>query len=149
MTKFFDIYSSPIVRSFFSNLVDTSCEVTLPKFVEFELKLGKKLTRYENISGLVCYETEVDGYAVKFQFCDNPEQTDVEFFVSNGYERHNLPKRTKIAITRWLLAVWNVEKDNHTKFACSPCGGVGGFRGDYYSRFGFTWIDDTTMTLVK
>lgn len=126
--KFFDVYSSPVVAKLFSNLVDSSCQVELPKFIDFNFTLTKKLTTYKNISGLVVYETKIDGYDVKFQFCNNPEQTDVEFFVNNSYERHELPKRTKLAITRWLLAVFQIEKDNYNKMVCKPCGEKGGFR---------------------
>lgn len=51
------------------------------------------------------------------------------------------------------MAVWVIEQHNYDKFICSPCceGNKenNNWRGNYYSKFGFTWIDNKTMVLVK
>lgn len=152
--KFFDVYSSPIVRSFFSSYVDHSCAFNLVDKIEFETLVTKLATDYSRDSRQVSYSTVISGHSVVFTFTLEEDTAFVSFDIDYSFTRKDLSKHVKFKIIKWLLAVWSIEKHNFNKYVCSPCceGNTDSsinWRGAYYSKFGFTWIDDKTMILVK
>lgn len=152
--KFFDIYSSPIVRSFFSNFVDNTCVINLSSKVDFQTVVSKLTTDYSRDSRQVRYSTVIEGHCVVFTFTLEQDTAFVSFDIDYSFARKDLSKRLKFKIIKWLLGVWSIEQHNFKKYVCAPCcegnsSSDSNWRGDYYSKFGFVWTDDKTMTLIK
>lgn len=151
---FFDVYSSPILRCL--NILNaTPCSIEWNHQSDYTLLLSKRETNLEinKSNSHRIYSTVIDGQAIAFTFSGEVGNTvNVDFTVNHSFTRKELPKRTKLSITRWLLAVWKLECTNYTIYIAIPSGDVDSegsqWRGGYYSKFGFQWVDGKRMELI-
>lgn len=85
------------------------------------------------------FETEINEHVVTFEgnlICDG--YMDLLFTVDYTLERVDLPKRDKLAITKWLLSCWKIALQHHQKFSCCATNDDGsGWREKMYSKLGF------------
>lgn len=95
----------------------------------------------------IYFETEIDDMIITFEgnmICDN--YIDLLFTVDGSLERVELPRRTKLAITRWLLECWAVATAHHDKFSCCATDDDGtGWRAKMYSKLGFVREGDAMV----
>jgi hypothetical protein len=150
MSKFLDVYSSPIVRRFFSHLLANKCDIILPDHLGCYITVAKLETKYEVREDWTQYSTLIEGNVITFTFLrEDDGSIQLDFTVNHSFTRRdNLSKRAKLATVRWLLEVWAIEKHKSHRFICSPCRSEDDFRANYYSQFGFKWIDSHYMELV-
>ena len=85
------------------------------------------------------YEVELYGHSVTFEgnlICDG--YINLLFTVDYTLERVELPRKEKVAITRWLLECWKDALTRHNKFSCSATNDDGSaWRESMYSKLGF------------
>lgn len=88
----------------------------------------------------IYFMTEVNDMMITFEgnlICDG--YMDLLFTVDGSLERVELPKRDKLAITRWLLECWTVARQQHDKFSCCATDDDStGWRAKMYTKLGFT-----------
>ena len=103
-----------------------------------ELRLGRQLTTVDFDTDSIVYECEIDNNFVTFEGFDGDEGVNVLFTVNGTLARCDLPKLTKLAISRWLLACWTDIITKFDSFYCCPVeDGDGDWRAKYYSKIGF------------
>ena len=154
--SFFDIYSSPIVRTWFSNLVDTKCYINWCHLPQTRLTINELATKLEinkSNSHRVYFSVTDNHRIVCFTFVgDIGSEVNLNFTVNYSFTRRNIPKVTKITIIKWLLEVWKLERANYSSYNAVPSGNKNpnrvDFREKYYSRFGFKWINNKQMRLI-
>lgn len=62
---------------------------------------------------------------------------EINFKVDGDYERLDLSRSSKLAITRWLLGVWEVLKSQYSCFCCMPYEADGMWRHTTFAKLGF------------
>ena len=149
---FFNIYSSPIVQLF--TLKGGTCDIDWAHAPEYDTVIGRLETNVEisKYNSHRIYSTRVGTHTVTFTFSGDIGSTcDVDFTVDYSFDRPNLPKREKVAITRWLLAIWKLECANYSKYVAIPAGNTSDdgvqWRDGYYAKFGFVRINAKEMVL--
>lgn len=154
--QFFDVYSSPIVRSFFKSYLQTECLVDWnhsSNGYNFIVSKQNTVLFINSSNNHRSYNTTIGGQAVCFTFCGGiGDECQVDFTINYSFTRTDLPKRTKIAITRWLISVWQLECANYSKYVAIPSGNTDSngkqWRGDYYSKFNFKYVDAKRMEYI-
>ena len=103
-----------------------------------ELVLGRQLTVVDHDEDSVYYDCEIDGNIVTFEGIEGDEGVNVLFTVNGTLARCDLPKLTKLAISRWLLACWADMITKFDSFYCCPVKDEDGdWRAKYYKKMGF------------
>lgn len=148
---FFNIYSSPLVQLF--TLRGASCDRDWNHEPEYTTTIGRLETNVEisKSNSHRIYSTRVGTHTVTFTFSgDIGGECDVDFTVDYSFDRLDLPKREKVAITRWLLAIWKRECANYSVYKAIPAGNTENgvqWRDSYYAKFGFKRVDAKYMIL--
>lgn len=148
---FFNIYYSPLVQLF--SLRGNTCSIDWNHAPEYNTVIGRLNTNVEisKYNSHRIYSTRVGTHTVTFTFSGDIGGTaDVDFTVDYSFDRPNLPKREKVAITRWLLAVWQRECANYSVYKAMPAGNTENgvqWRDGYYAKFGFKRVDAKYMIL--
>ena len=157
MSNFTNIYASPIVSFLVAHSIinlPTTCAISWNHAPEYTTTIGRQTTTLEinSNNSYRVYAAVIDGHCVTFTFSGSIGGTaDVDFQVDYSFTRRELPRRTKCAVVRWLLAVWTLECANYKTYIAMPSGDTDAesgsqWRGDYYAKFGFAWITDKSMS---
>ena len=104
-------------------------------------------TRYCSLSKetitTITYEATIGGHYIELVATGSEEDLYVEFFVDDSTTRKDLD--CKVAITKYLLAVWKDLSTHHSKFSCDPAGGKKGWRAKLYMKLGFSYNKNTFL----
>jgi hypothetical protein len=154
--KFFDIYSSPIVRNFFAKYVASKCSINWAHSPSRTTTINSLTTTLEiNYSNSFrSYSTVVNSNVVTVTLHgDIGEQCDIDYAVNYSFTRTDLPRITKLKITKWLLAVWKLENTNYSAFVACPAGNLDNngtqWRTNTYTKLGFKPVDSKSMKYIN
>lgn len=152
MNTFLDVYSSPVVRIFFSNKVKRSCPITFNHKANNTITVNKLSTNLEinYNNSFRSYSTTINNNVVVVTMKgDIGQECQIDYTVNYSFTRVDLPKATKLKITKWLLAVWKLESANFSSFIACPAGNLDSngqqWRTTTYSKLGFEVIDSKSM----
>lgn len=115
--------------------------------IDTTLTITNQTTEFEYDVDSIYFSAEIADMTITFEgnlICDG--YMDLLFTVDGTLERLELPKRTKLAVTKWLLGCWAVAKTHHTKFSCCATDDDGsGWREAMYSKLGFVRESDAMI----
>ena len=140
---FFDIYRSPLATFFGRRWLSKECTIDWHEELEINISGYKTLIQtWKDRDGSIYiqYLAFIQDDSVEMVFSGNKNEVYVNFQINDSFEKSE-ETGNKIAIIKWLIKVWELEKINHSKCLCVPYGGHNGFRAEYYKRFGFKFIN--------
>ena len=106
-------------------------------------------TTVETDEGGLWFTSEINDMMITFEGNYYDGYLDLLFTVDGTLERVELSKKEKLAISRWLLACWNIALTKYDKFSCCATDDDGtGWRAAMYTKIGFKQVNDY-MVYVK